>query len=172
MLSVEDVKERFKEVGVLKQFGTKKEVAELPNHIDDENGEIIVYACSAMLDGNTWLMVCTNKKLLFLDKGMVYGFEKVEMPLSKINSINYKTGLVLGEISIHHGSAYMNLECIDKKALKPMVDSINNVLKDYNIDKPVSNSSISNFNIDKVVQQNNEIIMLLSSILQELKKEN
>lgn len=172
MLSIEDVKKRFKEVGVLKQFGTKKEVTELPNHIDDENGEIIVYACSAMLDGNTWLMVCTNKKLLFLDKGMVYGLKKVEMPLSKINSISYKTGLVLGEISIYHGSAYMKLECIDKKTLKPMVESINSVLKDYDVDKVVNNSSIPNSNTDKIIQQNNEIIMLLSSILEELKNDN
>lgn len=169
MLSVEDVKSRFKEVGVLKQFGTKKEVIELPNHIDDEDGEQILYACSAMLDGNTWLMVCTDRKLLFLDKGMVYGLKKNEIRLSKVNSVNYQTGMVLGKIFVYHGSACMKLEAIDKHALKPMVKSINEALKKYNsnLSQP---ASFNNQNYDKIVEQNEKIIILLSSILDEIKK--
>ncbi|WP_437131241.1 PH domain-containing protein [Peptostreptococcus russellii] len=172
MLTSEDIKKRFEEIGVLDQFGVKKEVSDLPNHIDDQRGEIILYACSAFLDGNTWLMVSTNKKIIFLDKGMIAGLKKIEIPLSKINSISYKSGLVLGEILIHHGSDAMNLKSIDKKALQPMVDSINNELYKFDKTKNIPTNIVindSDYN-KKIVEQNNEIIMLLSAILNTLEK--
>lgn len=114
---------RFKEVGVTDTFGTKKEVKELPMVL--QNDETIMYATSGFTDGNTWLITCTNKRLLFLDKGMIFGLKQVEIPIDKINSIAHKRGLILGELMIYHGSSQMTIKNINKETLSPMVNAIN-----------------------------------------------
>ena len=38
MLSENDIKKIFEERGVLKQFAVKKEIKDLPEHIDDQGG--------------------------------------------------------------------------------------------------------------------------------------
>lgn len=122
-----DVLARFKEVGVTDTFGTKKEVKELPLVL--QNDEIIMYATSGSADGNTWLITCTNKRLLFLDKGMIFGLKQVEIPIDKINSISHKKGMLLGELMIHHGSSQMTIKNINKETLSPMVDAINSEIE-------------------------------------------
>jgi hypothetical protein len=122
-MDYQEILDRFKEVHVLDLFGTKKEVKELPLILKDN--ETIMYATSGMMDNNTWLIVCTDQRVLFLDKGMIFGLKQTEIPMEKVNSIAYKTGLMFGQIQIYHGSAQMKIESISKKTVKPMVDAIN-----------------------------------------------
>ncbi|WP_294584879.1 PH domain-containing protein [uncultured Staphylococcus sp.] len=79
---------RFNEIGVHDLFGTKKEVKELPLLLKEN--EKIMYATSGLFEGNTYLIICTDKRLLFLDKGMIYGLKFHEFPFDKINSVSYK----------------------------------------------------------------------------------
>ncbi len=64
-----------------------------------------MYVTSGLYNNNTYLIVCTDLRLLFLDKGMIYGLKFHEFPFEKINSVSYKKGLLFGEIIIHHGSS-------------------------------------------------------------------
>ena len=111
-------------------FGTKKEVKELPNII--HNDEKITHAISGFLKGNRWLIVSTNKRILFLDKGMFFGLRQVEIPINKINSIVYKKGLVLGEIEIWDGATRMKIERVNKKTLVPFINAVNKSIDDIN----------------------------------------
>jgi len=131
----EEILNRFKEINVTDTFGTKKEIKELPMILKED--EIIMYAASGFADGNTWLITCTDKRILFIDKGMIFGLKQVEIPIEKINSISYKKGLLFGEIVIYHGAAQMSISQIDKKALKPLVDAINNEIEKLKTDTPV-----------------------------------
>lgn len=54
---------------------------------DNEN---IMYVTSGLYNNNTYLIVCTDLRLLFLDKGMIYGLKFHEFPFEKINSVSYK----------------------------------------------------------------------------------
>ena len=83
MKSLDEIQLMLKECGATYFWGTKKEVKELPNIIQDD--EVITYATSGMLNGNTWLVISTNKRLIFLDKGMIFGLKQIEIPLGKIN---------------------------------------------------------------------------------------
>lgn len=171
MLSENDIRKIFEERGVLKQFGVKKEIKDLPEHIDDQGGEIILYACDGLTDGNTWLMVCTNKKLLFLDKGMIYGLKKIEIPIKKINSTSFKSGIVLGRIIIYHGSSSITVDNIDKSALQPMVDAINSALKKIEENQFSFNNNIQPISDDKlntIIEQNHTIIKFLKEISEKL----
>lgn len=109
--------------GALDFFGTRKEVKELPNIIEDD--ETITYATSGFLNGSTWLIVSTNKRVIFLDKGMFFGLKQIEIPLDKINSIGHTKGLVLGSIEIWDGASKMEITQVNKKTLLPFVNAVN-----------------------------------------------
>ena len=81
MRTLKDIKEMLVKCGAA-IWGTKKEVKELPNIISDD--EIITYATSGVYDGHTWLVISTNKRIIFLDKGMFFGVNQIEIPLSKV----------------------------------------------------------------------------------------
>ena len=79
-------------------FGTKKEFFHLPEVLS--SGEQPLAIASGMMDGNTWLITLTNKRVIFLDKGMLFGVKQVDINLSNIVSVGGKTGLLLGKVRI------------------------------------------------------------------------
>ena len=152
-MNYEDILERFNEINVTDLFGTKKEVRELPNVL--RNDEIIMYATSGFVDGNTWLITCTDKRIVFLDKGMIYGLKQVDIPIEKINSVSHKKGLIFGSVTIHHGSDSMEVSQIRKDTLNPLVDVINNEIekhKTQNKDQSQGSSDITYSAADEILK--------------------
>lgn len=129
MRTLEYVNECLKTMGNLDTFGTKKEIKELPNILHDD--EELLYLTSGFLDGNTWLISCTNERIIFLDKGMIYGLKQKEIPLDKINSVEHSKGLMFGKITVWDGAAQFTIENIQKTALDPMINTINKAIKDF-----------------------------------------
>ena len=127
MPSLEEVKKMINDLGDdVDTFGTKKEINHLPEIL--ANDEKILYLTSGLLNGNTWLITCTNKRVIFLDKGLLYGLKQIETPLEKINSIQQKTGIIFGEIAIWDGSGKMVISQVMKKTVKPFVESVNKAI--------------------------------------------
>ena len=127
MRTLESIQEEIKSLGEVDLFGTAKEVSHLPEILhDDEN---IKYLTSGLTDGTTWLIVCTQKRIVLLDYGMFFGMKQSEMALENINSISYQTGLLFGSIEIWHGGARMLIENCDKKTVKPFADAVNAAIK-------------------------------------------
>ena len=127
MKSLKDIKEMLSKSGSL-ILGTKKEVKELTNIINDD--EIITYATSGVYDGHTWLVVSTNKRIIFLDKGMLFGVNQIEIPLSKVNAVKYKKGLFVGEIEIWDGASMFRVKSVLKKTLIPFINAVNNSIEE------------------------------------------
>ena len=123
-MTYEEIQKRLKELGQIDMFGTKKEVKELPNIMYD--GETLEYLMSGFMNGNTWLIVCTNKRILFLDKGLIFGCKQLEIPLDKVNSVETSKGLLLGSIKIWDGASAMKIDNVQKFALQPFVTAVNN----------------------------------------------
>ena len=123
MRTLESIKAEIAALGEVDLFGTAKEVSHLPEILhDDEN---IKYLTSGLMDGTTWLVVCTQKRVLLLDHGFLFGFKQSEMNLENINSISFQTGLLFGAIEIWHSGARMLIENCDKKTVKPFTDAVN-----------------------------------------------
>lgn len=137
MRTLESIQEEIKALGEVDLFGTAKEVTHLPEILsDDEN---IKYLTSGLTDGSTWLIVCTQKRILLLDYGMFFGMKQSEMSLENINSISYQTGLFFGSIEIWHGGARMLIENCGKETVKPFVDAVNKAIKELknnNVNSP------------------------------------
>ena len=100
----------------------KKEIKALPEVLDDT--ETIKYACSGVLDGHTWLVVCTNKRVIFLNKNMVFGMDQKEIPLTVINAVSYSKQFVSGTVSITNGANVTGIEKINAVAAPIMAKTI------------------------------------------------
>jgi len=144
MKTLEAIQAEIKALGDVDLFGTKKEVNCLPEIMKDS--EHILYLTSGLMDGTTWLIVCTEERIILLDKGMFFGMKQTEMSLDKINSISYNKGLMLGSIEIWHGGARMIIENCTKESVKPFVDTVNDAIEnrknrssDANVQKTVQN---------------------------------
>jgi len=124
--TLEDIQRQIDALGQTDGFGTKKEVKALPEILSPD--ETIKGLTSGIMDGNTWLITCTNKRVIFLDKGMIYGLEQKEIPLDKINSIKHKTGMIFGQISIWDGAEKTDIKNVLKGSVKGFVAAVNNAI--------------------------------------------
>ncbi|MDO5089435.1 MAG: PH domain-containing protein [Leptotrichiaceae bacterium] len=136
MKTMKEIEKMLSECGASDFRGTKKEVKELPNVIHDD--EIITYATSGLWEGNTWLIISTDKRVIFLDKGILFGLKQIEIPLNKINSIGQKKGLLFGEIEIWDGASKMKITHISKETLIPFVNAVNKAKEE--LEKPKQHS--------------------------------
>ena len=101
-------------------FFTKKELYHLPEILSV--GEEVIAFSSGLMDANTWVIVLTNKRIIFLDKGMLYGLKQTAIDLDKVNAISGDTGLVFGKISIQDGAAHRTIKQVLKHTVVPFTN--------------------------------------------------
>lgn len=72
------------------------------------------------------IAVATNKRVLFVDKGVLGSSEVSEMPYRNIEAITYSTGLMMAGVQITgRGIASFRIEDIpDKDSIRPFVDCV------------------------------------------------
>jgi len=121
-----EYKRMAKEIGD-DQFFTKKELDHLPDILLD--GECVLAFTSGMMDGNTWLIALTDKRVIFLDKGMIYGLKQVVIDLDKINAVSGETGLLLGSISIQDGATTHTIKNVPKKAVVNFTNKVRDAIE-------------------------------------------
>ncbi len=106
------------------KFFTKIELSYLPEIISD-NEQILAFT-SGLMDGNTWLITLTDRRVIFLDKGMIYGLERTTIDLDRVNSISGKTGIFFGEIFIEDGVRERHITNVWIKTVK----TFTNIMQD------------------------------------------
>ena len=115
-----------KEIGDAR-FSTRKELDYLPEVLLD--GEQILVFASGMMDSNTWLIAVTDRRVLFLDKGMFWGLKQTSIDLSRVNSVSGETGIVFGKITIADGAQNYTITMVSKTSVKPVTNKINEYLE-------------------------------------------
>lgn len=103
-------------------LGTRRELAHLPSLLAD--GEEVLAFCSGITEGNTWLIVLTGQRVLFLDKGILYGLRQMSIDLDKINAVGGETGLVLGTIRVRDGATEYVIENVLKRSVVPFTQAV------------------------------------------------
>jgi hypothetical protein len=111
-------------------LGTQKEVRCLPDVL--ENDEQIRAITSGLVQNNTWLLVCTDRRIIFLDRGWLYGLKQIQMPLNRINSIDHEIGMALGSISIWDGATRMTVGGILRNKVNYFVKVAKHSMEEYN----------------------------------------
>lgn len=121
-------------------FGTNKELAALAGFL--EPGEVVfALACGLMnqtvtsnafdVGLNTWLVVLTSERFLFLDAALLTSsIDSQSVRLSKVQAISASQGFALGKISIDLGSRLITVDNCTKESVKVMADLANKWLKD------------------------------------------
>ncbi|HBP0459531.1 hypothetical protein IPC353_10975 [Pseudomonas aeruginosa] len=108
------------------QFFTKKELNHLPEVLAD--GEQVLAFTSGIMDGNTWLITLTDRRVIFLDKGMLYGLKQASIELDKINAVSGKTGLLFGDILIQDGGSERKITNVWKKTVTAFTNKVRDAI--------------------------------------------
>jgi hypothetical protein len=97
------------------QFFTKKELHHLPSVLAD-NEQVLAFS-SGLMGGNTWLIALTDRRVIFLDKGMIFGLKQASIDLDKVNAVTGRTGLFFGSIIIEDGARERQITNVWKKTV-------------------------------------------------------
>lgn len=100
-------------------FWTQKEINALPKILDE--GERIAAVTSGMVQGCTWLAVCTDRRLIFLNCRMFFGLRQVQMPLNRVQSIDHDFTIFFGNIRVFDGVNVFMMGLVLKQSILPFV---------------------------------------------------
>lgn len=140
MKSIEIIKQELSNIGFTPGMFVMKEVNELPLVLRED--EKIYAAAQGVYDGNTWLVICTSTRFLFLDKGMLFGLKQIEIPMDKVSSIQFSTGLLMGSIVIsHHGQS--KIDNIAKEQVKRFAEQSNLAIESYKNNSKITSVAAS-----------------------------
>lgn len=122
MPTLEEVNAQISHLDGTSKLLGHKEIKELPNILwEDEKIEKIVQGLYEKKNG---ILVATNKRLVFVDKGLIYGRRVEDFPYDKISSIQYKTGLVFGELTIFASGNKADIQNVEKKQVRNFSDYV------------------------------------------------
>ncbi len=110
-------------------FYTRKEIRYLPQVLGQ--GERILALTSGFMNNHTWLAVCTNRRVLFLDRGMFWGLRQVQMNLDRIQAIDSSYTLFFGTIRIWDGAASIQIGMVLKSSIAPFVRTVQEAMDYY-----------------------------------------
>ena len=119
MPTLSEVRQQIDEYGHAYIFWTKREIRYLPKILDEH--ETVKALTSGMFNGSTWIAVCTNRRVIFLNCNMFIGAEQVQMPLDRIQSIDHFFGLFFGTIKVFDGVNVFALNMVLKDSILPFV---------------------------------------------------
>lgn len=109
------------------QFFTKRELNHLPAVLFDE--EQVLAFSSGMMDGNTWLIALTDRRVIFLDKGLLFGMRQTTVPINKISSVSGETGMIFGKITIGAGHGEKKVTNVLKHTVLPFTNKLQEVIE-------------------------------------------
>lgn len=129
MPTLEQINQQIKSLPHKYIFYTRKEIRYLPK-VMNENEQILALT-SGFMDNQTWLLVCTNRRILFLNRGMFFGLKQLQMNLDRIQAIDSGFGIAFGNIRVWDGAASMNVNLILKSTVAPFVKTVQDAMDRY-----------------------------------------
>ena len=110
-------------------FYTRKEIRYLPNILSED--ERILALTSGFMNNHTWLCVCTNHRVLFLDRGMFFGLRQVQMNLDRIQSIDSSYTIFFGQLRFWDGASSISIGLVLKSTIAPFVRTVQEAMDRY-----------------------------------------
>ncbi|MCD1598275.1 PH domain-containing protein [Rheinheimera aquimaris] len=124
----------------LDSFGTKKELKALPQYLEAD--EVVFALTSGIMSQtatsnsfdfgtNTWLVVLTSDRFLFLDAAMLSSsVDTQSIRHNHVQAVSASQGLVLGKIMVDLGSRTLIIDNCQKATVKVMANLANKWIKE------------------------------------------
>lgn len=110
-------------------FYTRKEINYLPKVLADD--EKILALTSGFMQNRTWLAVCTDKRILFIDRGFFFGVRQIQINLDRLQTIESDIGLVFGTIRIIDAGSAMSIGMVLRSSIAPFVRTVQEAMDSY-----------------------------------------
>jgi hypothetical protein len=98
MPTLEQIQEQLKRIDGVSHLLGRKEIKELPAILWED--EHVDHMLSGIYNNGLGALFATNRRLLFVDKGLIFGLKVEDFPYDKITSIQYETGIIQGKLTI------------------------------------------------------------------------
>lgn len=160
MPSLEEVQQQIKSLDGVSRFLTMKEIKELPSILWED--ECIERLTTGLYNNGNGIVVATNKRLIFVDKGFLYGIRVEDFPYDKITSILYKTGILMGEITIFASGNKADITHIDKVSARNFAEHVRARITSVSASATSQKSSTSPAADDEVISKLERLALLKS----------
>ena len=129
MPTLEQVQQQIKSLQHNYVFYTKKEIKYLPEILME--GEEIRAITSGFHQSRTVLATCTNRRVIFLDKGMFFGLRQWQMALDRIQSIDGNYTILFGTIKLWDGAAPIQMNMVLASTIDPFIKATRQAIDDF-----------------------------------------
>lgn len=117
-----EIQSQIKNLAGFESFLGRKEIKELPSILwEDEKVENII---QGTYNNGNGVLVATNIRLVFVDKGLLFGLKVEDFPYDKISSIQYETGILMGKLTIFTSGNKAIIDNVIKAKVRVFGDSI------------------------------------------------
>ena len=122
MPTYEEIQKRFQELNLADDFIVRREMKVLPQILWED--EVLEQAIKGMYENRNGVLCATNKRLVFVEKGLLTRLRVEDFPYDRITSIQYQTGLIFGSIRIFVAGNTAELSMIPKHMTKPFAEYV------------------------------------------------
>lgn len=129
MPTIEEVRDQINNLPHKYIFYTKKEINYLPEILVE--GETIRGLVSGFSEKRTVLAVCTNRRILIVDKGMFFGLRQSQIALDRVQAIDGNYTILFGSIRIWDGAASVTLNTVLAKNIDPFIKEVRQAIDDF-----------------------------------------
>lgn len=98
----------------------KRDLAHLESNL--AKGESVSHILSGTYDNQNGILALTDRRLLFLNHGL-FSQRSEDFPLEKVSSVQFKAGMVLGEVTIYTSNQQATIKNVGKPQGKAFVDA-------------------------------------------------
>ena len=124
MPTLDEIKKQISSINETSKLIGRKEIKELPDILWED--EIVENLIQGFYNNGNGILVATNRRLIFIDKGLLYGLKVEDFPLDKISTIQYSTGMLMGKLTIFTSGNKAVIDNVDKKDVRLFGDFVRN----------------------------------------------
>lgn len=153
-MEITEVESQLKNASDREIKSSKRQLKTLASMLHDDE-KILYLTCTSRAWGPVlpYLMMCTNYRVLIMQKGFVYGNDIKQIALDKINTIDYHLSLMYGEFQIIDGAGKeTKIDKVPKKEVVKLVKTIQEAMNNYQSKASTSENTNSSNGINDLKQ--------------------
>lgn len=122
MPNLREVKEQIQHIDALSKFLGWKEINILPQVLwEDEKIEGLI---QGWYQDKAGVLVATDRRLIFVDKGWLFGMHVEDFPYDKVTSVQYDQGVIFGRVTIFAAGNQAIIEKVNNAAARAFANRI------------------------------------------------